>query len=217
MVEYDRHSSREDATPPSLRTCIVGIGGAGSNVLDRITLDRTVDAQLICMHTDVRVLSHAMAPTKIQLGADLMRGVGAGGRREQRRGERQRTGRVGPRQHRRRGAEVGGHATRGRPLREPLHLRERLLARSGAAVGDTRAVLLGDDVRLVAGLAGYQNATAQDAYDVGGGIIAWLIQSGPRTTLNLDAAEPDRVPDLDFLKKLVVEELGSWGLTVEVW
>ena len=53
--------------------------------------------------------------------------------------------------------------------------------------------------------------------DVGGGIISWLIQSGPRTTLNLVAAEPDRVPDLDHLKNLVVEELASWGLTVEVW
>jgi hypothetical protein len=76
---------------------------------------------------------------------------------------------------------------------------------------------MGENVRLVAGLAGYQNATAQDAYDVGGGIISWLIQSGPRTTLNLVAAEPDRVPDLDHLKNLVVEELGSWSLPVEVW
>jgi cell division protein FtsZ len=78
MVEYDRNSLREQPQA-GLRTCIVGIGGAGSNVLDRITLDRTVDAHLICMHTDIRVLSHAMAPNKIQLGADLMRGVGAGG------------------------------------------------------------------------------------------------------------------------------------------
>ena len=79
MVEYDRQSLREEPNKPALRTCIVGIGGAGSNVLDRITLDRTVDAQLVCMHTDIRVLGHAMAPTKIQLGAELMRGVGAGG------------------------------------------------------------------------------------------------------------------------------------------
>jgi cell division protein FtsZ len=79
MVEYDRHSQREAPDKPALRTCIVGIGGAGSNVLDRITLDRTVEAQLVCMHTDIRVLGHAMAPTKIQLGAELMRGVGAGG------------------------------------------------------------------------------------------------------------------------------------------
>ncbi|HEY1081000.1 MAG TPA: hypothetical protein VGE29_02000 [Prosthecobacter sp.] len=79
MVEYDRNSLREEPNKPALRTCIVGIGGAGSNVLDRITLDRTVEAQLVCMHTDIRVLGHAMAPTKIQLGAELMRGVGAGG------------------------------------------------------------------------------------------------------------------------------------------
>eukprot|EP01031_Cornospumella_fuschlensis_P001627 gene1627-biopygen1374 len=78
MVEYDRNNQQEP-NRPALRTCIVGIGGAGSNVLDRITLDRTVDAHLVSMHTDIRVLSHAMAPNKVQLGADLMRGVGAGG------------------------------------------------------------------------------------------------------------------------------------------
>lgn len=78
MVEYDRNSQRNESKT-ALRPCIIGIGGAGSNVLDRITLDRTVDAHLICMHTDIRVLSHAMAPNKIQLGSDLMRGVGAGG------------------------------------------------------------------------------------------------------------------------------------------
>lgn len=78
MVEYDRHALKENLEPGSLKTCIVGIGGAGGNVLDRITLERTVDAKLIAMHTDIRVLSHSMAPYKIQLGTELMRGVGAG-------------------------------------------------------------------------------------------------------------------------------------------
>ena len=80
MVEYDRTAKdapgKEEVSHP---ICIVGVGGAGSNVLDRITMDRTMDANLVCVHTDVRVLSHAMAPTKVQLGADLMRGIGAGG------------------------------------------------------------------------------------------------------------------------------------------
>lgn len=79
MVEYHRHSDAPDAGPGPLQIAIVGVGGAGSNVLDRITLDRTMEGHLICMHTDVRVLSHAMAPAKIQLGSELMRGVGAGG------------------------------------------------------------------------------------------------------------------------------------------
>ena len=78
MVEYER--SMPVGTPgksPSI--CIVGVGGAGSNVIDRITLDRIVDATLVCMHTDVRVLSHSMAPVKVQLGIELMKGIGAGG------------------------------------------------------------------------------------------------------------------------------------------
>jgi cell division protein FtsZ len=79
MVEYDRSQSREGPEGPGPRICIVGVGGAGSNVVDRITLDRIVEATLVCAHTDVRVLGHSMAPIKVQLGADLMKGIGAGG------------------------------------------------------------------------------------------------------------------------------------------
>lgn len=79
MVEYHRNALTEQASAAPLKTCIVGVGGAGGNVLDRITLDRSVDATLVAMHTDIRVLTHSMAPVKIQLGIELMRGVGAGG------------------------------------------------------------------------------------------------------------------------------------------
>jgi cell division protein FtsZ len=79
MVEYDRQALKETIEPGSLKTCIVGVGGAGGNVLDRITLDRTVDAKLVSMHTDIRVLNHTMTPNKVQLGIELMRGIGAGG------------------------------------------------------------------------------------------------------------------------------------------
>lgn len=79
MIEYDRSKQQTFAEKPGLRICVAGVGGAGSNVLDRITMDRTIEADLICFHTDVRVLGHGMAPNKIQLGGDLMKGVGAGG------------------------------------------------------------------------------------------------------------------------------------------
>lgn len=79
MVEYHRNALTEQASTAPLKTCIVGVGGAGGNVLDRITLDRSVDATLVSMHTDIRVLTHSMAPVKIQLGIELMRGIGAGG------------------------------------------------------------------------------------------------------------------------------------------
>jgi len=80
MVEY--HRSNGDGSTAALaapRICIVGIGGSGSNVIDRITLDRIVEATLVCMHTDVRVLGHSMAPVKVQLGIEIMKGIGAGG------------------------------------------------------------------------------------------------------------------------------------------
>lgn len=79
MVEYHRNPLTELTTSSPLKTCIVGIGGAGGSVLDRITMDRAVDATLVTMHTDIRVLSHSMSPVKIQLGVELMRGIGAGG------------------------------------------------------------------------------------------------------------------------------------------
>ncbi|MFM7605166.1 MAG: hypothetical protein ACKO8Z_08185 [Prosthecobacter sp.] len=79
MVEYQRTQAIGVAAEAAPRICIVGIGGAGSNVIDRITLDRIVDATLVCMHTDLRVLNHAMAPMKVQLGVELMKGIGAGG------------------------------------------------------------------------------------------------------------------------------------------
>ncbi|CAN5478467.1 hypothetical protein BH23VER1_BH23VER1_31780 [soil metagenome] len=59
--------------------CAVGLGGAGANALDRLALDGTGEAELICMNADVRALSNSLAPTKIQLGKSLTQGLGAGG------------------------------------------------------------------------------------------------------------------------------------------
>lgn len=79
MVEYERTQEREPSAAQPHKICVVGIGGGGLNVLDRIYLDRIMEATLVAMHTDVRVLSHSMGPIKIQLGADMMRGIGCGG------------------------------------------------------------------------------------------------------------------------------------------
>jgi cell division protein FtsZ len=79
MIEYDRKQQNQLAEKTALKICVAGVGGAGSNVLDRITMDRSVDADLACFHTDIRVLNHGMASHKVQLGGDLMKGIGAGG------------------------------------------------------------------------------------------------------------------------------------------
>jgi len=79
MVEYDRTQPRDTTSNEALRICIAGVGGAGSNVLDRISIDRSVDARLVTFQSDVRVLNRTNVSNRVQLGTELMRGVGAGG------------------------------------------------------------------------------------------------------------------------------------------
>ncbi|MDB4494871.1 cell division FtsZ family protein [Akkermansiaceae bacterium] len=58
---------------------IVGLGGAGSNMLDRVALDGIEGAELLSLNTDVRTLNGTVAGEKIQLGRNLTKGLGTGG------------------------------------------------------------------------------------------------------------------------------------------
>lgn len=58
---------------------VVGIGGAGANVLDRLVLENAVDADLVACNTDVQSLASSVAAQKVQLGRNITRGLGAGG------------------------------------------------------------------------------------------------------------------------------------------
>ena len=59
---------------------VVGLGGAGLNVIDRIVLDGTVPGtDLVVMNTDVQSLTSSVASQKVQLGRGVTRGLGAGG------------------------------------------------------------------------------------------------------------------------------------------
>ena len=58
---------------------VVGIGGAGSNALDRIMLDGMEKGDLIAINTDVQSLTSSVAARKVQLGRSVACGLGAGG------------------------------------------------------------------------------------------------------------------------------------------
>lgn len=79
MVQLNRRYDRdkESASPVSIR--VVGIGGAGSNILDRMVLDGSDEIQLIAINTDVQSLAGSVATHKVQLGRTLTRGLGSGG------------------------------------------------------------------------------------------------------------------------------------------
>ena len=64
---------------PASSVKIVGLGGAGANMLERIALDSIEGAQLLALNTDIRTLGASLAKEKIQLGVNLTKGLGTGG------------------------------------------------------------------------------------------------------------------------------------------
>jgi cell division protein FtsZ len=66
-------------TPSPARIKAIGIGGGGSNAITRMVREGIKGVDFIAMNTDGQALALAEAPTRIQLGEKLTRGLGAGG------------------------------------------------------------------------------------------------------------------------------------------
>ncbi|MBS1720562.1 MAG: cell division protein FtsZ [Armatimonadetes bacterium] len=58
---------------------VIGIGGAGSNAVNRMITEGVQGVSFVVMNTDMQALSMSKAETTLQLGAKLTRGLGAGG------------------------------------------------------------------------------------------------------------------------------------------
>ncbi|MCX7801308.1 MAG: cell division protein FtsZ [Fimbriimonadales bacterium] len=58
---------------------VIGAGGGGSNAVDRMIEAGIQGVEFLAMNTDVQALDRSKAPRKLQLGANLTRGLGAGG------------------------------------------------------------------------------------------------------------------------------------------
>ncbi len=79
MIEYNQADQGEYSGTSEFGIKVIGIGGAGANVLDRMALEGSDDAELLTLNTDVRALSTSVSSHKIQLGATLLKGMGTGG------------------------------------------------------------------------------------------------------------------------------------------
>ncbi|MBK1825482.1 cell division protein FtsZ [Haloferula rosea] len=76
MIEFPRDPQN---SIPTSSVKIVGLGGAGANMLDRVALDGLEGAELLALNTDIRTLSGSVAGEQIQLGRNLTKGLGTGG------------------------------------------------------------------------------------------------------------------------------------------
>lgn len=79
MIEFHTDTSAAADGEQEFAVSVIGIGGAGANVIDRIALDGMPGTDLICMNCDVRALTTSMAGRKVQLGRNLTQGLGCGG------------------------------------------------------------------------------------------------------------------------------------------
>src|SRR5213595_168047 len=57
---------------------VVGVGGGGGNALNTMILAGLTGVDFIAANTDCQALAHNRAPGKIQLGAQVTKGLGAG-------------------------------------------------------------------------------------------------------------------------------------------
>ena len=60
------------------RIKVIGVGGAGNNAVNRMIDAGISSAEYIAVNTDAQILSCSKAKTKIQIGAHLTKGLGAG-------------------------------------------------------------------------------------------------------------------------------------------
>ncbi len=61
------------------RIKVIGVGGGGSNAVNRMIEEGIQGVEFIAVNTDAQALTLSKAPTRVRLGDKLTRGLGAGG------------------------------------------------------------------------------------------------------------------------------------------
>ncbi|VAX32958.1 Cell division protein FtsZ [hydrothermal vent metagenome] len=68
----------EELMEQTAKIRVIGVGGAGGNAVNNMIAANLKGIDFIAINTDLQVLETSLAPQKIQIGADLTRGLGAG-------------------------------------------------------------------------------------------------------------------------------------------
>ena len=63
----------------SIAIKLIGVGGAGSNAVDRLKMENLDRLQLAVINTDYQALSSSPVQDKVLIGTSVTRGLGAGG------------------------------------------------------------------------------------------------------------------------------------------
>lgn len=79
MEEFDIMVSKHQIGTKGAKIAVIGVGGAGGNMLDAIAKsDINDEVKLVAANTDAQALNGCSADTKILLGPNTTKGKGAG-------------------------------------------------------------------------------------------------------------------------------------------
>lgn len=68
----------DDAKGQTAKIKVVGVGGAGGNAVNNMIASNLQGVEFIVVNTDTQVLETSLAPVKVQVGASITKGLGAG-------------------------------------------------------------------------------------------------------------------------------------------
>ena len=71
-----------DSTENAAKIIVIGVGGAGNNAVNRMIDESIVGVEFIGVNTDKQALESCKAPTLLQIGEKVTKGLGAGAKPE---------------------------------------------------------------------------------------------------------------------------------------
>ncbi len=75
----DSIKKQQAASEAFARIKVIGVGGGGSNAVNRMIEEGIQGVEFIAVNTDAQALNLSKAPIRVRLGDKLTRGLGAGG------------------------------------------------------------------------------------------------------------------------------------------
>lgn len=82
VAQRKKTKVKSDSSKPRCRIAVLGVGGAGNQVISRLVNEGFVEAECVAINTDLKDLNYADAARKVLIGEKVTRGLSAGGNPE---------------------------------------------------------------------------------------------------------------------------------------
>src|SRR5215472_16764630 len=81
LIDADGHSLKyeiQEETQRGARIKVIGVGGGGTNAVARLIQEGMQGVEFYAINTDAQALAASTVPNRLQIGARITKGLGAG-------------------------------------------------------------------------------------------------------------------------------------------